>query len=158
MHRCKGFTLIELVIVIIVLGILSKGVYMQWTAGTINLGAQADQLAGDIRYTQSLSMSKNQRYRLVKISSTSYQITNSAGTAIIYPNGQNTITLKNGITFGSFTNLPNSLIAFDSNGIPYSDTTSPGTALSSTASMTLTASSETKTISIAPTTGQVSIQ
>jgi prepilin-type N-terminal cleavage/methylation domain-containing protein len=154
----KGFTLIELVIVLVILGILSTGAYVQWNAAKTNLGAEADKLAQAIRYTQSLSMTKNQRYRLVETSSTTYQITNSSGTPIIQPSGNTTVTLYSGISFGTFSNLPNNLIVFDSKGIPYTDTGTPGAALSATATMTLTASGTTKSITIAPQTGRVNIQ
>lgn len=152
-----GFTLLEFIITLIILSILMVGVYIAWPGLTVSLDAQAYQLASDIRYTQALSMSKGERYRFVKLSSTTYQITNSAGTAIILPRGVTTITLNSGITFGTLTNLPNNLIAFDGKGIPYTDTGSPGTALSSTATLPLTASGETKTVSVTPETGRVSV-
>lgn len=154
----SGFTLVELVTVIILLGIISTVVMIQWPGSTINLGAQAAQLAGDIRYTQALSMTKAQRYRLVIVSSTTYQITNSSGTAILNASGATTTTLNTGITFGTLANLPNSLIAFDTLGTPYVDTASPGTALASTASIPLVAGSKTATVTIAPQTGRVLAQ
>lgn len=154
----KGFTLIELVIVLILLSILATATYIQWPATTINLGAQADQLAADIRYAQSLSMTKGERYRLVKTSSTAYQITNSAGTPILLARGNTTMTLNSAITFGTLTNLPNNLIVFDGKGAPYVTTGSPGTALSSTATLPLVSGAETKTVAITPETGRVIVQ
>jgi hypothetical protein len=71
--------------------------------------------------------------------------------------GNTTETLNSGITFGTFTNLPSNLIAFDSNGAPYTNTSLPGTALSSTATMPLTGDGSTETISISPQTGRVTI-
>ena len=154
----SGFTLIEMVIVIIVLGILLTGVYLKWPAATINLGGEAAQLANDLRYTQSLSMTKGQRYRLVIVSTTTYQILNASGTALMNAVGGTTTTLNHGITFGTLGNLPNSLVVFDGEGIPYSDTASPGTPLTATATIPLTASGSTTTISIAPQTGMISVQ
>lgn len=157
MKNEKGFTLVELVMVILLLGILSAGTYFIWPRDNINLGAEAANLASHIRYAQILSMTKGQRYRFVKTSSTTYQIANSAGTAIQLPSGQTTVTLQAGIAFGTLTQLPNDLIAFDGKGIPYIDTGSPGTALASTATIPLTASgSTTLTIQIDPETGRVS--
>ncbi|SRR5579883_91457 len=154
----KGFTVVELIIVLVVISILAVGAFISWPGRGINVYGQATQLANDVRYTQVLSMTKGQRYRLVKTSSTTYQIQNSSGTAIIGAMGSTTVTLGTGISFGTLTNLPNSLIAFDGNGTPYVDTGSPGTALSSTATMPLTDGSNTNTVSITPQTGRVTIQ
>lgn len=153
----SGFTLLELVIVIIVLSIISTVVLFNWPGMTVNVGGQAQQLANDIRYTQALAMSKGQRYYLIKQSSTTYQIKSTSGSTVLLALGNTTMTLNSGITFGSFTNLPNNLIAFDGKGAPYTDTGSPGTALSSTATMALVSGSNTKTISISPETGRVTV-
>jgi prepilin-type N-terminal cleavage/methylation domain-containing protein len=155
LHGESGFTLIELVLVIVIMSFLSVGVYIAWPGSTINLKGQADQIASDIRYAQALSMTKGERYRWVKTSSTTYQITNSSGTAILLAGGSTTVTLNSGMAFGSFTDLPNNLVVFGGNGTPYTDTGSPGTALASTAIIPITAGSETKNISISPETGRV---
>lgn len=152
----SGFTLIELLAVIVIAGILALMVTLQWPTG-INLGGQARQLANDIRYTQGLAMTKGQRYYLIKQSATTYQILNAAGTPILLPTGSTTMTLNSGITFGTFTNLPNNLIAFDSRGTPYTTSTSPGTALAATATMTLVSGSASSSVTISPQTGQVSV-
>jgi prepilin-type N-terminal cleavage/methylation domain-containing protein len=154
----RGFTLIELVMVIMIIGILSVTVAMQWQGYNINLGAKAYQLESDIRFTQALSMSTDQRYYLsITTSTSSYQIKNAAGTAIVLGNGATTATLGTGISFGTLTNLPNNLIAFSGAGIPCTSTGSAGTVLASTATIPLTTGTLTLTISITPTTGMVSI-
>ncbi len=158
LSKQAGFTLFELIIVIILMAILSLGVYLKWPGSSINLAAEAQQIANDIRYAQSLAMTNGQRYRFVKTSANTYQIVNNAGTAIKLALGNTTMTLNSGISFGTLSNLPNSLIAFDGLGIPYTDTATPGTALSATATIALTASGDTVTISIAPETGRVLVQ
>jgi len=154
----KGFTLIELICVIILLGILSVGAYLQWPGSSINSGAQAQQVANDMRYTQALSMTKGKRYSFVITSSTTYQIQNSSGTAIITAMGGTTTTLNTGLSFGTLSNLPNNLVTFDGNGIPYSTTGTPGTVLSATASIPITGGSITQTITITPMTGRILVQ
>lgn len=152
----NGFTLIELIVVISLISILAAGVYLNWPGSTMNLAAQTRQLANDLRYTQALSMTTGQRYRLVRTSSNTYQILNSSGSAMVLM-GRTTITLASGITFGSLTNLPNSLVAFNGLGAPYTDTGNPGTPLSTTATLSLTTNGETRTVSITPETGRVSV-
>ncbi len=152
-----GFTLLELIFVLLIMSIISVTVMLQWTASGIDLGAQAKELASDIRYTQSLAMTNGQRYYLIKQSSTTYQIMTSGGTAVMLFNGRTTATLNSGITFGTLTNLPNNLVAFDGKGTPYTTSSSPGTALTSTATIPITSGGATKTISIQPGTGRVTI-
>ncbi len=153
----QGFTLIELVLVILITSLIAVFVSLQWPANHVNIGAQAEQLANDIRYTQELAMTKGQRFYLIETSNTTYQIKNSAGTAALLALGKTTVTLNTGITFGTLTNLPNNLIAFNGDGTPYTTSTSPGTLLASAATIPLVSGSDTKTITISPETGRVTI-
>lgn len=160
MRKIDGFSLMELVIILVLVGILAALPFYNWPGTIINIGAQARQFADDIRYTQSLSMSKAERYRIVKLSNTSYQITNSTGTPITFPSGSTTMTLNSNLSFGTWNNLTNNLIAFDSRGTPYLSTGTPGTALvaGTTYSIIITGGGNTKTIVITPITGMVLIQ
>lgn|SRR3990167_1632420 len=154
----RGFTLVEVVIIILVIGIISVTVLPQWTATTLNLEFEARRVLNDIRYAQALSMSSGLRYRWVKASSTAYQLVNSSGSALVLPSGGTQLTLTSGISFGSFTNLPNNLIVFDSVGVPYTDTSTPGTALAAAAIIPITANGSTRTIQITPQTGYGMLQ
>lgn len=155
-HEQQGFTLIELVCVIIILSILNVGIFISWPRTQINVGAQAQQIANDIRFTQSLSMTKGQEYRWVITSSNTYQILNSSGAAVLNPMGSTTTTLNNDLSFGTLTNLPQSMLVFNEDGTPYTDTS--GTALSTTASIPITGGGNTATISVTPQTGRVVVQ
>lgn len=158
-HNIKshfGFTMLELIIVMIVIAIISVIALPTLNISTINAEGQADQLVSDLMYTRVLAQTTGKRYYLIKLSSNTYQIRDSSGTAILYPGtGSQTITLKSGITFSSVTNLPNNLVAFDSKGTPYTDTNSPGTLLAATASFVLTDSGATNSVFITPTTGWI---
>jgi hypothetical protein len=103
-------------------------------------------------------MTKGQRYRFVKTSNTTYQIQNNSGAAILSAMGTTTVTLNNGITFGAMTNVPNSLIAFDGLGVPYTTTGAPGTALAATAVITVTGDGQTRMLNVYPVTGYVDVQ
>jgi len=158
-RKIQGFTLIEVIIVIVIVSILAVAPFVSMPGSGLNLSGQAQLLANDIRYTQSLSMTKAQRYRLViTAGSNSYQILNTAGTAVRLASGNTIATLNSGISFGTLTNLPSSLIAFDGDGIPYTTTGSPGTALSANASIALQSSGSTTTVVITPLTGKVNVQ
>lgn len=157
-RRIKGFTLIEMTMVIILISIVATATYLNWPGVTINLGAEVYQVANDIRYTQSLSMTKRERFRFVRTSASSYQIMNSTGTAILSASGVTTVTLNSGITFGAWSNLPNNLIVFDGKGTPYTDTATPGTPLASAATIPLTGGGQTTNIVISPETGRVIVQ
>lgn len=148
-----GFSLIELVMVILIVGIIMVTVVPKWTGTATNVGYEAQRLLSDIRYAQGLSMTTGQRYRWVKTGSNTYQILNEAGSAITLPLGGTTLTFSSGVTFGTLTNLPSSLVAFSSVGAPYTTSTIPGTALASTASIPLTAAGQTRTVQISPQTG-----
>jgi prepilin-type N-terminal cleavage/methylation domain-containing protein len=153
----EGFTLIELIMVIIIMAIVAVMVMPRWTATSLTFEYQSRRVLEDIRYAQGLSVNSGQRYRFVKTSSTTYQVLNEAGSAVLLPSGETSVTLTDGVTLGSFTNLPNNLVAFDSLGIPYTTDTYPGTALASTAVIPLSSGSNTHSIQISPETGYGSL-
>lgn len=155
----RGFTLIELVAIIILLVIIVAFAVSRWPGATIDLNAQTQQLMSDIRYTQSLAMTHGKRYRINFVTlSSSYNITDTSGTAIPNPGtGANSVTLGSGMSFGGFTNLPNNLLAFDEAGTPYSDATAT-TALAANASIPLTNGANTQTIQVTVGTGRTIIQ
>ena len=151
-RRTQGFTLVELVLLVLLVAVLTTVAVDLWPGSGINLSAQADQLVNDIRYTQFLAMNRGQRYR-INFAADHYWITDAGGT-VTYPfpvNGASQVTLNSGITLST----TNSFLVFDGNGAPYITATSPGTALSSNAVITLSADGESNTVTISPQTGRV---
>jgi prepilin-type N-terminal cleavage/methylation domain-containing protein len=161
MKRMQGFTLVELVVVLVLATILAITVIPRDPGRTLNLPAQAEQLAADLRYVQALSMTQGngasgQRYCLF-LTSTSYQIRHSdcsASNAVLHPASGSTdaVTLNN-VTL-SWTNLTNSYVSFTGKGEPY---VSAATALAANAVITLSADGVTKTVTISPETGYVAV-
>jgi prepilin-type N-terminal cleavage/methylation domain-containing protein len=152
----RGFTLIELIMVMVIVGILAAVVAPPLSTQTFNLSAIAAQLAVDIRATQSQSMSQGQRYR-INFTSTSYQITDLNGVAVVLPRTGSSAAISVAPATLSGYNPPliNNYVVFDSKGAPYTDNINPGTMLAANAVITLTSGGTTSTLTIAPQTGRV---
>jgi len=156
----RGFTLRELLIVIVLVGIISAIALTRTGNDPVMLSTQVDQLAGDIRYVQALAMTQGQRYR-INLTATGYTLTlaDAGGTLVPHPvTGSTAQTNWNsGVTVAlPPTNLPNSLVAFDGRGIPYTDnvaTIALGAAI--TATITLSKGGASQSITITPLTGRV---
>lgn len=156
-QHAKGFTLIELIMVMVVVAVLAAVASMRMPGDGINVSAQAEQLASDIRYTQSLAMSRGQRFR-INFTAGSYQITDNAGT----PQPQQhpstgllaAIPLTPAVLSGYNPPYTLDYLAFDSLGVPY---TAPATAQAALAILTLTSGGEAITVRIAPQTGRVQV-
>lgn len=120
MRANRGFTLVELVVVLILIGILALGATPYLSPGTLTLGAQADQLANDIRYVQALSMTQGARY-CINISATGYAFERSnppavCDQAVPHPGTGSTAP----IAFGTgITSTTPGTIAFDGLGRPW---------------------------------------
>jgi prepilin-type N-terminal cleavage/methylation domain-containing protein len=130
--QSKGFTLFELIIVMLLVGILS--VYIGIRTPTTSLYAQSsttEQIRRDIRYTQTLAMSLNASYSII-FSTNSYTISPNP------PDGAYTVTMPSGVTLSPGT------ITFNSMGAP-----------SAASSVTITATGTITTLTIAAETGFV---
>lgn len=157
MPKRSGFTIIELIVVLALIGILAAMVIPRWTTAP-TLDAQVNQLLGDIRYTQALALSHGQRFRINFTLPSTYSITTTSGTAVGNPStGATTVTLTSGVTITGLINLPNNLVAFDEQGVPYTNSTAT-TALAANATITLSGGGLTRSIVITPTTGLATAQ
>jgi prepilin-type N-terminal cleavage/methylation domain-containing protein len=154
--KTSGFTITEMVIVIVLTAILATAILVRWSYFSTSLDTQTALLINNIRYTQNLSMSKNERYRLViDTVNNSYSIKNNVGTTVELPNGSYITSFPYGISFGSLTNITNNTIIFDAKGVPYTGS-GAGTIIAATATIVLQNNSgDTRTIQISPATGKV---
>ncbi len=162
-----GFTMMELIVVILLLSIIAAYAASRWSSG-VTPSAQAQQLAADIRFTQSLAMTHNQTYVITFTPATtpdSYNIATQATPGTPLPSlvtGNTSTSFVSNTAFGVITIngvTTNQQIFFDDFGIPYAAYTSStvNTPLSSVATIKITSGGSTRTISISPTTGFVTV-
>jgi len=161
----KGFTLIELVMVIVILGIVSVVGFIAISSyQTQHLYAAAERIAGDLRYAKNLALTStkwhgvafdagNNTYRL-------YETDGEIDTAIkspINPSTDYVVDLSDdykGVTMSDVDIDDGIQVEFSPLGVPYTDKKT-GNAILSVGIITL---SDDVTIRIAVETGRVSIQ
>lgn len=82
---CSGFTLIELIVVLTLVGVLSAYAVVRWPpSNALILPAQADQFVTDIRHTQMLAMRWGRALRL-SASSKVIQVSPISGFVVVTP-------------------------------------------------------------------------
>lgn len=157
--RSRGFTLIELVIVLIVLAILSSTVILRTSATTARgVTTNADQLRQDIAHMQMLAMTWGVPLRLtVAADGASYTVTcRSIGTSCTSLSTPPTdpatgARFKTTLTDGVVVSPANATLNFDSMGRPVN-----GAVLISAnpaASLSVTGGGQSMTVSVYPITG-----
>ena len=160
----RGFTLGELVVVLMLVSILGFFVVPRLSENTIELSGQAEQVASDIRYAQSLSMTRgaalgSQGRYCIFFTATGYQFRHNANsyatpctTAVIHPATGSSAAIVLSGTAVSTANLTGNYVEFDTKGQPTSFV-----APNSDATITLTATGGPRTVLISPITGKASV-
>lgn len=141
-----GFSLIEIISVILLLGIIAAVVAPKFDTSGINADTTADSIKADLKFVQELAMSRNpQTAGAIGITFTqgasSYTITDPGSSGIF----TQTRTLPQGITITSATTT----LSFDKYGEPEIATAS--------VSIQISVGGQTKTISVEQYSGKVTI-
>jgi MSHA pilin protein MshC len=160
-----GFTLVELIVVLLLVGILAFIVLPRSSENTIQLSSQAEQVAADIRYAQTLSMTRGaalgpQGRYCIFFTATGYQYRNNGNSyatpctvAVNHPaTGSSAAIVLTG-TAVSTANLTGNYLEFDTKGQPASLA-----APASNATITLTATGGPRTVVVSPVTGKATVQ
>jgi MSHA pilin protein MshC len=146
--NCRGFTLIELVIVLVILSIMAAFALPRMATTDTTVAAQADRLARDLRHAQAMAMNQGRTLSFDIQAPAAYRVADS-GTTVTDPASMEAflITLDNGVTVAGTD------IDFDSLGRP----ASAGTLLSAPRIYTLSGTSKTASVTLSPVTGFVSV-
>jgi len=157
----RGFTLIELVATLVLISILAVAVWPRApSSDSLTLRGRAEQLASDIRYAQTLSMTRGSRFCVV-ITASDYELrtTDAADscTAVREPNpaglgATGAISVCTSCLATSFGGT----LQFDGKGVPY---TGPGAPLGGAGgTVTVSGDGGPKTITVSANTGRVIVQ
>ncbi len=150
-HRhSQGFTLIELIMVLVMVSVLSAYAAARWSPGDSAVHAEAAHLARDLRHAQSLAMTSGEHLTFDLLGSGSYQVTGTSGVITDPSSGENFAW-----TFASGVSRSGSCgdIEFDTLGRPVVS----GALLASTCSYVLSGDSISATVTLIPVTGFVTV-
>jgi MSHA pilin protein MshC len=151
--RQDGFTLVELVLVIVILGVIAVYAAPRFNRDAFDAAAAADELTEAIRYTQEMAMTHSGYDEDGDGNLDNYRITISAsGYTVTLVDSNSSSNVRNPVTKGaSYTESwsgislsPTTTINFDSRGRPD---------LGADATITLTAGGDTETVVVEQTTG-----
>ena len=148
----KGFTLIELVVVVVILGIISiYATPKPVSTAELTLPSQAQKLASDILHAQLLAISWGKSLRLSIIPGTNGSYSVSCVTSGSSPCNVSPVINTSGSSFS--VNLQKSVVLGGTNIVNFNSLGQPSAA----ASYTLTSGTSTKTVSVAQLTGFVTV-
>ena len=152
--RTTGFTLLELVMVLVVMGLLAVAVATSISGDDNNLSKEAEVLRLRLRYTQAYAMGKGHDFGVSCTDNRYFMFKGTAtGTPLRFP-GESSTTYA----LPSDISVTNFLVSFDEWGTPYSDA-AHNTALSNDVTINMSTStssgSKSQTITVTALTGLV---
>lgn len=149
--RRGGFSLIEVIAILVLFGILAVGALSVLPDSNTDLATQAHRLSSNLRYAQIRAQADTYQWRLVFTDATTYEIgpvviPGAGFTPTVVP-GE---TANQGTLTGGVTATAGTAIRFDSWGRPLSDA---GTLLGADQTITLTQDGRTASVVIRAGTG-----
>jgi len=100
MHHHSGFTLIEIAAVLVIIAILSTLAVKHMGGTGISAYSEADRLLADLRYAQSLSMTRTQDV-IVNITTSGWSLTGG----LKFADGKTSRTTREGVSFSAATSV-----------------------------------------------------
>lgn len=159
---CGGFTLVELMIVIVIIGIAAAvAIPMMSSAASFQIRAAANMIAADLEYAKSMAISRGQPYSVVfDVDAESYEIVDKDGASIANPITKDASYVVNFATNSRVDRVDISTavfdgaasVTFDYLGSPFSGVTPLNSGV-----ITLAASDASKTVRVEPVTGYISV-
>ena len=166
----KGFTLVELIIVVVILGIAAAiAVPMLSSAADMQVRSAANRIAADLDYAKGLAITHQSRYSVVfDVSGESYEIQDENGDPIDNPvNPGSTFVVdfsadsrlsQVNIVTADFDSDSSDAITFDYLGSPYHGTSTLAADALNSGTITLQADNFTLYVKTEPVTGYVTIE
>ena len=162
--RVRGFTLVELLIVIVIISIAAlTAIPMMSSAAGMQIRSAANMLTADLEYAKSMAISRAQNFSVIfDTSADSYRIEDQYGNVLPHPvkkgfdyviDFQNDGRL-NKVDIVSVDFDSTSEVKFDYLGSPYNGSNTP----LNSGIINLQAGGTTTTVAVEPVTGYVSIQ
>jgi len=144
-----GFTLIEVITVLLIIGILSAVIFSRGTTLNDDAAARASELRAQLRYLQLMAMKNGSTYLVLQSQSGGYWAYNSANSTKRLPlpgESATTVSLADkDMTMDDF------IISFDRFGIPYSG--NPQVKLAANATIQMSVDGQNATLIVVPETG-----
>lgn len=152
----SGFTLLELIATMLVLGLLTVTVSMRWGASDAAIAYQADLLARNLRHMQMLAMTWGRSLHMTG-AGTAYMVTCVVGTPSPPCNSSPVIDPATGkafsVTLSNNASVSATSVEFDNLGRPLM----ASVLLTTARVFTLSGAGQTWSVTVAPITGFISV-
>jgi prepilin-type N-terminal cleavage/methylation domain-containing protein len=145
----SGFTLIELIIVLAILGSMAAIALPRWAPSDTTVTAQADRLARDLRHAQAMAMSQARTLTLDLQGASAYRVIDSGSMTVTDPANQQPfqVSMDNNVTVSGTDT------GFDSLGRPVTG----GALLPAARVFIVSGGSTTATVTVSAVTGFISV-